>query len=112
MDMSVITGNDPLNSEKAHDVQTVLIPQPSNDQDDPLNWSWPKKHLILLTLCTSAFLADFQAGAGTPCVNLQSKEWRISANQINFTGNLNILMVYVVFALFVILALIKVFGLF
>ena len=82
-------------------VQTILVPQPSDDRDDPLNWSWGTKHLILLTVSTSAFLADFQAGAGTPCVTLQSKEWGIDANHINFTGNLNILMVYVAFATFI-----------
>ena len=25
----------------------VLAPQPSEDPNDPLNWSWAKKHLVL-----------------------------------------------------------------
>lgn len=36
------------------DGQTVLIPQPTNDPEQPLNWSWGRKHkvLLLLVYCT------------------------------------------------------------
>lgn len=37
------------------DGQTVLIPQPSEDPNDPLNWSQTKKNVILLVVsCTGA----------------------------------------------------------
>lgn len=29
----------------------VLAPQPSDDPNDPLNWSWFEKHLVLAILC-------------------------------------------------------------
>jgi hypothetical protein len=34
----------------ASDGRTVLIPQPSDDPRDPLNWSSLKKHTVLLLL--------------------------------------------------------------
>lgn len=34
----------------ASDGKTVLIPQPSDDPNDPLNWSFTKKHVILAPL--------------------------------------------------------------
>lgn len=43
----------------AKDGTTVLIPQPSNDPADPLNWSWGKKNLVFLTLLPGCFLTDW-----------------------------------------------------
>jgi len=43
-------------------MQTVLIPQPSDDPRDPLNWSFKRKAAILLVLSFCAFGGDFQAG--------------------------------------------------
>jgi len=37
----------------SHDGRTILIPQPSDDPNDPLNWSQAKKNLILFVVsCT------------------------------------------------------------
>ncbi len=36
------------------DGKTALIPQPSDDPRDPLNWSWRKKHSVLVALTFSA----------------------------------------------------------
>jgi hypothetical protein len=36
------------------DGKTALIPQPSDDPRDPLNWSWGKKHSVLVALTFSA----------------------------------------------------------
>jgi hypothetical protein len=77
----------------ARDGHTILIPQPSDQADDPLNWSWTKKNLILMTIGVSAFLADFQAGAAIPCILPQAAEWHMTPNQVNYAGNLNVLMV-------------------
>ncbi|KAH8819778.1 hypothetical protein F5884DRAFT_25951 [Xylogone sp. PMI_703] len=71
---------------------TVLIPQPSDDPNDPLNWSWGKKHMILFIVGLSAFLGDFGSGAGVPLIVLQGEEWGLSPNHVNFAGNLNVLM--------------------
>jgi len=37
----------------------VLIPQPSDDPRDPLNWSWLKKHAVFLSLIPGCFLTDW-----------------------------------------------------
>lgn len=71
----------------------MLIPQPSGDVNDPLNWSWGKKHIILFILALSAFCGDFTSGAGIPCIVLQGEEWGKSPNVVNYTGNLNVLMI-------------------
>lgn len=39
------SSSDSENLKLAKDGKTVLIPQPSDDPDDPLNWSWKKKHV-------------------------------------------------------------------
>lgn len=36
----------------------VLIPQPSEDPEDPLNWTSRKKHMMLFIVALSAFLGD------------------------------------------------------
>ena len=41
------------------DGKTKLIPQPSDDPNDPLNWSWAKKHIVFVSLFFPALLADF-----------------------------------------------------
>jgi hypothetical protein len=55
----------------AKDGHTRLIPQPTDDADDPLNWSWGKKHLILLVVSMTAFLPDY--GSATGAVTLQDQ---------------------------------------
>ena len=51
----------------AKDGHTRLIPQPSDDPNDPLNWSWKKKNLMLTVISMTAFLPDYGSatGAGT-----------------------------------------------
>lgn len=48
----------------APDGRTVLIPQPSDDPDDPLNWSQRKKHIILAVVCACTFLPDYGSATG------------------------------------------------
>ena len=48
----------------AADGHTRLIPQPSDDPRDPLNWSWGKKHLILIIVSLTAFLPDYGSATG------------------------------------------------
>jgi hypothetical protein len=49
----------------ARDGTTVLIPQPSDDPSDPLNWSRTKKNLVFLTLLPGCFLTDWVITWGT-----------------------------------------------
>lgn len=46
------------------DGRTILIPQPSASPLDPLNWSWGKKHLILIIISMTAFLPDYGSATG------------------------------------------------
>ncbi len=48
----------------AKDGHTRLIPQPSDDPNDPLNWSWGVKHLMLFIVAFTAFLPDFGSAIG------------------------------------------------
>lgn len=48
----------------APDGHTVLIPQPSSDPNDPLNWSWTKKHIVLIIISMTAFLPDYGSATG------------------------------------------------
>ena len=50
--------------QTAHDGKTVLIPQPSSDPNDPLNWNPLKKHVILLVITVVSFLPDFESSIG------------------------------------------------
>jgi hypothetical protein len=72
--------------------KTVLVPQPSDDPNDPLNWSPFKKHAILITVALAAFLGDFGSAAGVACINVQGAEWGLSPNHVNYAGNLNVIM--------------------
>lgn len=38
---------------------SVLSPQPSTSPDDPLNWSWAKKHAVLVALLPGCMLSDW-----------------------------------------------------
>jgi hypothetical protein len=71
--------------------QTILVPQPSDDPKDPLNWSSTKKGLMLAILALAAFGGDFQSGAGIPLLESQGEEWGMSPTAVNHAGNLNVL---------------------
>ena len=74
------------------DGHTVLVPQPTDDPHDPLNWSWRKKHMMLFMVALTAFLGDFGSAAGVPPIVLQGAEWGLSPAKVNEAGNLNVLM--------------------
>lgn len=60
------------NLKLAGDGRTVLIPQPSDDPEDPLNWPRKKKLAILFTMSTIAFLPEFGSATGIPAIVPQS----------------------------------------
>jgi hypothetical protein len=49
-DLQVFTVADATDVKLAKDGKTVLIPQPSNDPDDVLNWTTGKKYRVLSSL--------------------------------------------------------------
>ena len=56
----------------SEDGRFVLIPQPLNTDDDPLNWSPRKKWLIVAIIAYIAALADYTGGTAIITVIPQS----------------------------------------
>lgn len=56
----------------AADGHTRLIPQPSDDPNDPLNWTRWKKHAILFVVAAAAFLPDYGSATGAVTLELQA----------------------------------------
>lgn len=52
------------NVKTAKDGHTVLIPQPSDSPSDSLNWTWTRKHLILIIISLASFLPDYGSATG------------------------------------------------
>ena len=52
--------------------RTILIPQPSEDPNDPLNWSWFRKHLFLIIIGATSFLPDYGSATGAVTLIPQS----------------------------------------
>ena len=48
----------------AADGHTVLIPQPSDDPEDPLNWPQRKKNTVLVVITCISFLSDYASSQG------------------------------------------------
>lgn len=48
----------------AKDGKTVLIPQPSDDPRDPLNWPSWKKNATLLAICIAGAMGDYGSATG------------------------------------------------
>lgn len=76
----------------SQDGKIVLIPQPSDDINDPLNWSQRKKHLTLIIVSCCAFLPDYGSATGAVTLLEQAKVWNMSENTINHSQAGNIFM--------------------
>ncbi len=82
-------GNTDSSSSEAKEVRTTkdgktaLIPQPSDDPADPLNWSWGKKHQVLFALTFSALLTDWGMTWGTTLFEAQAATWGMSIVDIS-----------------------------
>lgn len=48
----------------ASDGRTILWPQPSDDPNDPQNWSSSKKNFMLFIVTAAAFVPDFISSCG------------------------------------------------
>ncbi|KAK4183721.1 putative permease of the major facilitator superfamily [Podospora australis] len=76
----------------AKDGHTVLIPQPSSDQNDPLNWTWAKKHLILFVVSWVSFLPDYGSATGAVTLIPQAVEWETTPDYVNHSQAGNVFM--------------------
>lgn len=80
-----------MNTNEFTNLQTILLPQPSDDPRDPLNWSWIKKHLLLALICLGSFQCDFTSTI-SPAVVVQAAEWNMDPNTVNQATSINVLM--------------------
>ncbi|KAK4460386.1 putative permease of the major facilitator superfamily [Cladorrhinum samala] len=76
----------------AEDGHTVLIPQPSDDGNDPLNWSWTRKHLILFAVSWASFLPDYGSATGAVTLIPQAAEWETTPDYVNHSQAGNVFM--------------------
>ncbi|KAF2397897.1 MFS general substrate transporter [Trichodelitschia bisporula] len=60
------------------DGKHILVPQPSDDPEDPFNWSWKKKHAVLLSLTFAALLTDWGMTWGSTLFEAQAIYWNKS----------------------------------
>jgi MFS family permease len=67
----------------------IRLPQPSDDPEDPLNWSWAKKHAILFTISAVAFLPDYGSSIGAVTLIPQSIQWHVTQDEMlrSLVGN-------------------------
>lgn len=66
----------------AADGKTVLVPQPSDDPSDPLNWSWWKKHAVFIALLPGCFLSDWLITQGVPLFVPQAEGWHMTPSAV------------------------------
>ncbi|KAI0403285.1 major facilitator superfamily domain-containing protein [Xylaria palmicola] len=76
----------------AHDGRTRLIPQPSEDPADPLNWSQRKKNLILFVVAFAALLPDYGSATGAVTLIPQAEQWHMSQDEVNHSQVGNVFM--------------------
>ncbi|KAH8758521.1 major facilitator superfamily domain-containing protein [Hyaloscypha sp. PMI_1271] len=76
----------------APDGHTVLIPQPSSDPNDPLNWSWTKKHVVLIIVSMTAFLPDYGSATGAVALIPQAAIWGMTEDTVNHSQAGNVFM--------------------
>ncbi|CAG9997091.1 unnamed protein product [Clonostachys byssicola] len=76
----------------ASDGHTVLLPQPTDNTCDPLNWSWTRKHLVLFTVAWAALTADVTAAAGSAIIFPQAAQWHITPGRANDPNAIAVLL--------------------
>ncbi|GAB0136948.1 hypothetical protein EsDP_00005232 [Epichloe bromicola] len=83
-----MTGSSLSNSQKPIKYGTgkgagiELVPQPSDDPEDPLNWPLWRKHLNLMSLLVMVGLVGGMKTAFIPTANSLSKQYRVSHTSI------------------------------
>ncbi|KFY12347.1 hypothetical protein V492_03928 [Pseudogymnoascus sp. VKM F-4246] len=81
-----------VNSRHLKTSRTTLIPQPSDDPNDPLNWSQTKKNLILFVVSCTAFLPDFGSAVGAVTLLPQATAWGMTPDEVNHSQVGNVFM--------------------
>ena len=83
---------DAANHKIARDGHTILVPQPSDFPEDPLNWSPFKKHLILFIISLTALLPDYGSAVGAVTLIPQAEIWKITPDTVNHSQVGNVFM--------------------
>lgn len=73
-------------------VLPTRFPVPSNDPNDPLNWSLPTKIVTYLTICLFTFIANVNGSNFTVAIVPLKKHFRIDATHATLLVGLNVLM--------------------
>ncbi|THC90640.1 hypothetical protein EYZ11_009902 [Aspergillus tanneri] len=68
--------------------EIILIPQPTEDPSDPLNWSMSKKIIILALVSISAFIGIAQALANQSGFFAQAELYNKNPIQISYSADL------------------------
>lgn len=63
----------------------ILVPQPSDDPRDPLNWSQTKKYLTLLVVSLASFAGGLQALANSAGLFPQAKAYHRTPTEITYS---------------------------
>ena len=76
--------------KKTPDGQTILIPQPTDDPLQSLNWSWRKKHAVLFALVYCTLMTDMSSSWAIPLVITQAEYFKTTPDNIgrNLSGNI------------------------
>ncbi|KAI0345576.1 MFS general substrate transporter [Trametopsis cervina] len=81
-------GEDVANNLKlSPDGTKVLWPQPSDDPEDPQNWSDFRKGVQLFIITLAAIVPDFDSGLGTASIFALSKQFNTTTGEINNLTN-------------------------
>jgi MFS family permease len=88
----VVTDTTDSQLKHASDGKTILLPQPSDDPHDPLNWSWKRKHLILIIISMTAFLPDYGSATGAVTLLPQAAIWNLTPDYVNHSQVGNVFM--------------------
>ncbi|KAF2773020.1 MFS general substrate transporter [Teratosphaeria nubilosa] len=65
----------------------ILVPQPSDDPDQPLNWSFLKKHLALAVLILETFFAKSTATFIGPAALTLAKDFHVTPIQATYIAS-------------------------
>ena len=76
----------------AADGHTRLIPTPSDDAHDPLNWPARRKRLALFAVAYAALLPDYGSATGAITLLPQAAQWRMSEDEVNHSQAGNVFM--------------------
>ncbi|KAJ5756898.1 uncharacterized protein N7511_007080 [Penicillium nucicola] len=75
------------------DGRIVLVPQPSENPRDPLNWSSRNRHIVLAIVVACSFLPDYGSVTGAATLTPQAAEYGIPPDKVNHSQSGNQFMV-------------------